>query len=109
MIHSLGPALAQRRARTLLAAWNSGNLARLEDALNADWDLAELPMPAIESERIELVGEVVDTIRGWMVHAKSASELQAALILLRHLAAQESVRLVRERRYDTTLAGSRSI
>jgi hypothetical protein len=104
-----GQAFAQRRARALLAAWNSANLDRLESALDATSDCVDLQLPAMERERIELVDEVVKTIRGWIARAITETELQAALILLRHVACQEQVHIARERTHGMLLAGSRSI
>jgi hypothetical protein len=113
MNHSSGHAFAQRRARILLAAWNSGSLARLEAALNDNWDDnrdgANLHLPAIERERIELIGEVVQSIRGWIARARTQTELQAALLLLRHLGGQEPLHFASARNQDMALAGSRSI
>jgi hypothetical protein len=90
MTHSKIPsfdsnAFAQRRARALLAAWNSGNLSRLEAELDANSAFMDMPLPAIERERIEIVGEVVDAIRGWIARVRTETELQAALLLLRHV------------------------
>jgi hypothetical protein len=87
---STGTAFAQRRARALLAAWNSGDLARLEAALDANSDSVEMHLPAIEQERFELIGEVVNAIRGWIARAKTETELQAALLLLRHVGRTEA-------------------
>ena len=109
MNHASGPAFAQRWARTLLAAWNSGNLERLESALNANWDCAGLQLPAIERERVELIGEVVDAIRGWIARVRSETELQAALILLRHVGCQEAAHFVTKPAHGMALTGSRSI
>jgi hypothetical protein len=115
MNHSSAPAFAQRRARILLAAWNSGNLARLEAALNDNggdnWDCSDVRLPAIERERIELIGEVVQSIRGWIAKARTQTELQAALLLLRHLGGQEPLHFsaAATRNQDMALAGSRSI
>lgn len=104
-----GPACAQRRARALLAAWNSANLKRLETALDANSNCPDLQLPTIERERIELVDEVVKTIRGWIASATTETELQAALVLLRHVACQEQVHIAIERTHGMLLAGSRSI
>ena len=104
-----GPAFAQRRARTLLAAWNSGSLERLEAALDANWDCAGFQLPAIEMERIEILGEVVNAIRGWIARVKTETELQAALLLLRHVGCQEQVHFACQRTQDMALTGSRSI
>jgi hypothetical protein len=104
-----GPASAQRRARALLAAWNSGNLKRLEAALDADSNCADFQLSAIERERVELVDEVVNAIRGWIASATTGTELQAALVLLRHVACQEQVHIAIEQTQGMLLAGSRSI
>jgi hypothetical protein len=113
MNHSSGHAFAQRRARALLAAWNSGNLARLEAALEDNWgdkgNGPDLHLPAIERERLELIGEVVQSIRGWIARARTQTELQAALLLLRHLGEQQPIHFASARNQDMALAGSRSI
>jgi|HubBroStandDraft_6_1064221.scaffolds.fasta_scaffold717013_1 hypothetical protein len=100
---------AQSRARTLLAAWNSANLERLETALDANLYHVDLLLPAIEREKMELISEVVNAIRGWIVRSTSETELQAALLLLRHVACQEQVYTPVERTHGMVLAGSRSI
>jgi hypothetical protein len=110
-------AFAQQRARALLAAWNSGNLARLEAELDANSAFMDMPLPPIERERIEIVGEVVDAIRGWISRVRTETELQAALLLLRHVGRIEPAYIPslpnQERRsrtnYSVVLTGSRSI
>jgi hypothetical protein len=109
MSHLPAREFAQSRARTLLAAWNSANLERLETALDTSLDWVDSPLPAIEREKIELVGEVVNTIRGWMARGRTETELQAALLLLRHVAGQHQVHLLNEPVHGMVLAGSRSI
>ena len=80
---------SERRARTLLAAWNSGELARLEDALDRTaGDIGEDTLPACEQERFDLLQQITLTIRAWLSAATAAkdADLKAALGLLRHLA-----------------------
>lgn len=110
-------AFAQRRARALLAAWNSGSLSRLEAELDANSAFMDMPLPAIERERIEIIGEVVDAIRGWIARVRTETELQAALLLLRHVGRTEPAYIPspsnqdhRSRNgYGVILTGSRSI
>jgi len=109
MNHLSERAPAQSRARNLLAAWNSANLERLEAALDANLDSADFRLPAIEKERIELITEVVNVIRGWIGKSKNESELQAALLLLRHVGCQEPEYFAMERSHGSAFAGSRSI
>jgi hypothetical protein len=104
-----GQAFAQRRARALLAAWNSANLERLETALDSSSDYPDRQLLAMEREKVELVDEVVKTIRGWIARATTETELQAALILLRHVACQEQIHATSEPAQGMLLAGSRSI
>ncbi len=112
--NEMAQAFAQRRARTLLAAWNSGDLARLEAALDDNQDaasgnFADAQWPAIEKERMELIGEVVAAIRGWIARVRTEAELQAALLLLRHVGCQEPVHFMKQRTQEMALTGSRSI
>jgi hypothetical protein len=109
--------MAQRRARALLAAWNSGNLARLEAALDENDECEALQLPAIERERFEVISEVANAIRGWIARVKTETELQAALLLLRHvgrtepdyLPAQIAPGRSERRNHGMFLMGSRSI
>ena len=81
------PTDSERSARTLLAAWNSGDPARLEASLD------RMPVPrkggsSSEQERIEMVQEIAGSIRVWLAGAgwNSRTDLEASLRLLRHLA-----------------------
>jgi hypothetical protein len=86
--------VSERSARALLAAWNTGELARLEAALDGPAALQDARLPASERERIELVREVANCIRAWLQGAgqKAQTDLQASLKLLRHLARCEDFR-----------------
>jgi hypothetical protein len=77
---------SERDARKLLAAWNSGDLARLEAALSTIPESEA--SSAGEEERFELLREVARNIRGWVDEASEdrQSELKMSLGLLRHLA-----------------------
>jgi hypothetical protein len=85
---------SERSARALLAAWNSGELARLEAALEGIGSaaLGEARPSSPEAERIELVREIADSIRAWIqgVERKTPTDLNASLKLLRHLARCEA-------------------
>jgi hypothetical protein len=79
-------------ARSLLAAWNSGDVPRLRDELGqiAATDCSSLS--AFEHERIEVVQGIAQTIRVWLSGArKKHADMNIALSLLRHLAAQEDL------------------
>ena len=80
--------LSERRARALLAAWNSADLARLEDTIESTVALSQAPLSTSEQERLDLLQEVASTIRTWVSTASSEhhSELKMSLGLLRHLA-----------------------
>jgi hypothetical protein len=76
---------SQRRARFLLAAWNSADLSRLEAAL----DMTAIRAAATygEQERMEMVEEVEYTLRNWLDSSarRNEVELLASLKILRHL------------------------
>jgi hypothetical protein len=77
-------------ARSLLVAWNAGDLPVLRDELHqiAVKDCSALP--AFEQERFEVIQEAAQTIRVWLGGArKKHADLNVALGLLRHLAALE--------------------
>ena len=84
---------SERSARALLAAWNSGELARLEAVLEGTGPLAA-HLSSSELERIELVREIADAIRLWIqgTQRNPPTDLNASLKLLRHLARCEGVR-----------------
>ena len=77
---------SERDARKLLAAWNSGDLVRLETALSTL--PASVAVSSGEEERFELLQEVALNIRGWLDFASEdrQAELKMSLSLLRHLA-----------------------
>ena len=79
-------------ARSLLGAWNSGDLLRLRNELNQVALADRSGLSGFEQERIEIVQEVAKTIRVWLNGArKKHTELNVALVLLRHLATLEEV------------------
>jgi hypothetical protein len=86
MHHSNCLTVSERRARLLLSAWNSGDLARLESALNSVSNASNTSLPCGEMERIEMVNEVSSTIQGWIDRCRDQHELETSLRLLRHLA-----------------------
>lgn len=93
MINSKPLTVSERFARALLAAWNSGELMRLEAALDATARGYNASLPACEKERIEVVREIASTIRLWLQGAgqKAQADLNAALRVLRHLARCENL------------------
>jgi hypothetical protein len=95
MINTQPLTTSERSARALLAAWNSGELARLEEALDGTAGLRAVQAHASESERIELVREIAGSIRVWIegIRQKSPTDLNASLKLLRHLARCEKIRV----------------
>jgi len=79
---------SQYRARTLLAAWNSGDLDRLQGALESEMDQPRAREGG-EQERMELVESAGGSIRTWLTRPQDPAhaDLQVSLRLLRHLAA----------------------
>jgi len=86
MYHPKCLTVSERRARLLLSAWNSGNLARLESALASLSSAGDTRLTSGELERIEMVNEVSSTIQGWIDRCRDQHELETSLRLLRHLA-----------------------
>jgi hypothetical protein len=88
---------SERRARMLLAAWNSGDLRRLRETLmqggiSADpgsWPLAGED----ERERMEILATIADAMRNWLRRGGDApvEDLQVSVRLLRHLAGTDSL------------------
>ncbi len=83
------------RARNLLAAWNTGDLARLESALEQHSYTHDAHIPAMEREKIELIDEVVSAIRGYLTRSKTETDMRAAIKVLRHVGRCDDVRLSR--------------
>jgi hypothetical protein len=84
--------VSERFARSLLAAWNRGDLPRLRDELNQVAVADHSSLPVFEQERIEMVQEVAKTMRVWLGGARRKhTELNVALALLGHLATLEDV------------------
>lgn len=77
---------SQRRARLLLAAWNSGVSTRVREAVEQAAPGADARTPWSEVERLEMLQEVASTIGSWMNGTSDRTALDAALGLLRHLA-----------------------
>jgi hypothetical protein len=61
MMNSKPLTLSERRARALLAAWNSADLARLEDTIESTVALSQAPLSTSEQERLDLLQEVAST------------------------------------------------
>ena len=79
-------------ARSLLTAWNSGDLLRLRDELRQIAVADHSSLSEFEHERIEIVQGVAQTIRAWLNGARKKHEdLNIALALLRHLATVDDV------------------
>ncbi|HEY4361260.1 MAG TPA: hypothetical protein VGN17_09835 [Bryobacteraceae bacterium] len=86
---------SRRRARVLLAAWNSADLSRLEAVLDSPSSSGARSFE--EEERMEMVAEVECSLRTWLDRtgasnaiAQTDVALFAALKLLRHLAGCEA-------------------
>jgi hypothetical protein len=79
--------ISERCARSLLGAWNTGDLAGLETALRHA-AAAETDLSSCEKERMEMVQEIAGNIRMWLrgIRWNKKVELNAHLELLRHLA-----------------------
>jgi hypothetical protein len=77
---------SERRARALLAAWNSASATRLEEAIAQAALEKHAPRSWSEAERIEMIQEIAATIRLWMNGRKSRTDLEASIDLLRHFA-----------------------
>jgi|HubBroStandDraft_6_1064221.scaffolds.fasta_scaffold49261_2 hypothetical protein len=82
--------VSERFARSLLAAWNSGDLPRLRQELKQVASADHSGMSAFEHEKFEIVQGVAQTMRVWLGGAKRKhADLNIALTLLRHLIGQE--------------------
>jgi len=100
---------SQRRARLLLAAWNSADLSRLEAALCS---ACSSPAPTFEEEeRLEMVAEVESSLRDWLdrtgsrvLFARNEVALFTALKVLRHLAGCEAAASVYQAQWSGSLA-----
>ena len=88
---------SERRARMLLAAWNSGDLSRLQETLTQGWVFGSQdgwPVTGeAERERMEMLATIADAMRNWLRRGGDApaEDLQASVKLLRHLAGTESL------------------
>jgi hypothetical protein len=88
---------SERSARMLLAAWNSGDLRRLQETLMQGWNFGApdgWPLTGeAERERLEMLATIADAMRNWLRRGGDApaEDLQASVKLLRHLAGTESL------------------
>ena len=79
---------SERFARSLLKAWDSGDVPRLRSELTQIAVTDFSSQSALEQERFEIVQEVAKIIRAWLGGARSEHpDLNIALALLRHVAA----------------------
>ncbi len=78
--------VSERRARTLLAAWNSANALRLQEAIDQASECQAVSRSSDEAERIEMIQEIAATVQLWMEGGRSRTDLDASIELLRHLA-----------------------
>jgi len=78
---------SERCAWSLLMAWESGDLPKLQDRTQGALAM-EMAGPPSEQERMELVQEVASRIRLWLQGGRgnAQNDLSASLKLLRHLA-----------------------
>jgi hypothetical protein len=78
---------SERIARSLLAAWNSGDVPRLRNELKQIAATDSSSLSALEGEKMEIVQGVAQTLRFWLSGARGKHpDLNIALALLRHLA-----------------------
>ena len=97
MMKTKSPPSSEQRARVLLSAWNSGDLARLRATLMQDWisaGPAGWPLTGNdEHERMEMLVTIADAMRNWLRRGGEApqEDLQVSMKLLRHLAGSESL------------------
>jgi hypothetical protein len=88
---------SERSARMLLAAWNSGDLRRLQETLTQGWNFGDpdgWPLSGeAETERMEMLATIADAMRNWLRRGGDApaEDLQVSVKLLRHLAGTESL------------------
>jgi hypothetical protein len=75
---------SERHARVLLAAWNSGNLARLREAIADNGTGPRIS--AAEQEKFELLEEISAAIGRWIDGRNGQDALHASLDILKHLA-----------------------
>jgi hypothetical protein len=82
---------SERCARSLLSAWNTGDLAGLEAALRQANAAGQTTLSSGEEERMELVREIAGCIQMWLrgVRWTQPADLGTHLDLLRHLARNE--------------------
>jgi hypothetical protein len=77
-------------ARSLLAAWNSGDIPCLRNELNQIAVTDYSSLSAFEHEKIEIVQGIAQTMHVWLSGAKKKhADLNIALLLLRHLGTGE--------------------
>jgi hypothetical protein len=90
-------AVSERRARMLLAAWNSGDVGRLRETLTQGGISAEPDGKPLtgedERERMEMLETIADAMRNWLRRGGDApaEDLKVSVKLLRHLAGTESL------------------
>lgn len=77
---------SERRARTLLAAWNCASAPRLKEAIEQASLSHAVSRSSDEAERIEMIQEIAATLQLWMEGGRSRTDLDASIELLRHLA-----------------------
>jgi hypothetical protein len=82
---------SERCARSLLAAWNTGDLVALESAVRESAGIGGGECSAGEEERMEIVHEIASNIQMWLrgVRSTKPADLNTNLELLRHLARNE--------------------
>jgi hypothetical protein len=93
MTPTAAPTQSERYARSLLTAWNSGDVPCLRNELSEIASVDYSRLSTFEHEKIEIVKEVAVTIRVWLSGVrKKHTDLNIALALLRHLAPAEDER-----------------
>jgi hypothetical protein len=79
---------AAEQARTLLDAWNCGDIDRLQKCLDAKPLRTSAELPCVEFERRELLDSIIDNLRvatREKILERAECKLQVSIQLLRHL------------------------
>ena len=86
--------VSQQYASSLLAAWNTGDLAGLDNALDRTANADKTGLRPCEWERVELVQGIAETIDAWQRETRwvGPADLDVSLRLLGNLARHQVTR-----------------